>query len=105
MPIFHESLSGPRGSLGVVISFEGVVPDLRTMRAERPMPSASDPSTGSGRVWTVIALRRRPAKVPAPRGRDHAAAVARRVAGRGAGRGVRAPDRRLRRAAARGGAG
>ena len=25
---------------------------MRTERAEKPMPSASNPSTGSGRLWT-----------------------------------------------------
>src|SRR5713226_96823 len=30
----------------------GGVPESRTGRAEKPMPSASDPSTRSGRLWT-----------------------------------------------------
>src|SRR5258708_4943653 len=30
---------------------EGGVPDLRTGRAEKPIPSASDPSTCRGRLW------------------------------------------------------
>src|SRR5258708_34329584 len=31
--------------------FEGEVPDLRTVRAKMPMPSASDPSTENGLLW------------------------------------------------------
>jgi hypothetical protein len=31
---------------------EGEVPDLWTGRAEKPISSASDPSTWSGRLWT-----------------------------------------------------
>src|SRR5205823_14186055 len=31
---------------------EGGVPEMRTGRAEKPIPSASDPSTTSGRLWT-----------------------------------------------------
>src|SRR6266851_7625344 len=34
------------------IFFERGVPDSRTEGAEMPMPSASDPSTGGGRLWT-----------------------------------------------------
>src|SRR5260221_13565354 len=32
--------------------FEGGVPDLRTERAEKPIPSASNPSTWGGLLWT-----------------------------------------------------
>src|SRR5437763_14524846 len=31
---------------------EGGVPEMRTGRAEKPIPSASNPSTWSGRLWT-----------------------------------------------------
>src|SRR5205814_1162542 len=30
----------------------GGVPEMRTGRAEKPIPSASNPSTWSGRLWT-----------------------------------------------------
>src|SRR5256886_15508543 len=31
---------------------EGGVPEMRTGRAEKPIPSASNPSTWGGRLWT-----------------------------------------------------
>jgi len=31
---------------------KGGVPEMRTGRAEKPISSASDPSTRSGRLWT-----------------------------------------------------
>src|SRR5437762_14384959 len=34
------------------ILLEGGVPEMRTGRAEKPIPPASDPSTWSGRLWT-----------------------------------------------------
>src|SRR5947207_15764854 len=33
---------------------EGGVPEMRTGRAEKPIPSASNPSTRSGRLWTGV---------------------------------------------------
>src|SRR5437879_6665423 len=35
--------------------FSTGVPDLRTRRAEKPIPPASDPSTWSGLLWTAEA--------------------------------------------------
>src|SRR5437764_6791919 len=53
---------------------EGGVPEMRTGRAEKPIPSASDPSTWSGRLWT--GERRR---VFPPNHGDYSAVTARRA--------------------------
>ena len=34
----------------------GGVPEMRTGRAEKPIPSASNPSTWGGRLWTGAAV-------------------------------------------------
>src|SRR5258708_19314898 len=47
---FHGWAIPPRR--GVDFLGGGGVPDSWTERAEMPMPSASDPSTGGGRLWT-----------------------------------------------------
>src|SRR5260370_42302024 len=41
-----------RMSGAALLLFEARAPDLRTARAKMPMPSASNPSTGSGLLWT-----------------------------------------------------
>src|SRR5713226_3164578 len=50
------------GAVGeeLIARSEGGVPDLRTGRAKKPMSSASDPSTGRGRLWTGNPLARSP---------------------------------------------
>src|SRR5438067_1509370 len=53
---------------------------MRTGRAEKPIPSASDPSTWSGRLWT--GERRR---VFPPNHGDHSAVIETRQARRNAG--------------------
>ena len=42
-----------------VFHFEGGVPETRTEMAEKPMPSASDPSTRIGLFWTGEGWRRK----------------------------------------------
>src|SRR6267154_5487435 len=58
-----------RASVGTagVLRFEGVVPDLRTERKEMPTSPASDPSTGSGLLWTGTSAGRAPALAHADR--------------------------------------
>src|SRR6266851_6335548 len=55
----HFSSPATRGPVDAastlrVFHFEGGVPETRTERAEKPMPSASEPSTRGGRLWTVL---------------------------------------------------
>src|SRR6266481_44128 len=45
----------------VTLAFRRGVPDLRTERREMPTSPASDPSTGSGLLWTGTSAGRAPA--------------------------------------------
>src|SRR5258708_38365760 len=64
-PLFCRFFNGPCGNhpntwgetgrrISRSVAFRGGVPDFRTVRAKRPMPSASDPSTGSELLWTGL---------------------------------------------------